>query len=280
MTQRQFGENLDDWIVKKAPESENQSIDKASVLFSESSRLLDESRANEALSLINVAIENDDSNFEYYMLKANILETLNRYSEANEAYGCAVELNDSEETRKEKASMMYRWANSLNDKQKALDIITEAIEILPKPLDVHDREKFWYLKGSIMDCLGQKIESRICYMQAEGFTDQIQELEKQAEFLKTSPDTLISITGTRFYFGIEIFKPGMAVELVREPENEHDSDAIRVEVDGETVGYVANSEYTMVENIKSATNIKDISAEKAEVIFIYMDEYVIARLIV
>ena len=279
MTQRQFGENLDDWIVKASEESEVETPDIAQTLFNESQRLFDDSRPNEALTLINVAIENSSDSSEYYNHKATILESLNRYSEASEAYDKSLELNGSDETRINKALMLYSWANSLNDKKKALDIITLAIDIIPDSLESAYREKFWYLKGSILDCLGQSIESRICYMKAEGFTDQIKELESQIEFLKSTTETLISITGTRFYFGIEIFTPGLTVDLVREPENEHDGDAVRVEIDGETVGYVANSEYTLIENIKSATDIKGMDFKKAEVIFIYMDEYVIAKLV-
>lgn len=276
---RQFGENLDDWAVKPAEESEESPSDIAHVLFSESKRLSDDSRPNEALTLINVAIENDDTDFNFFTHKSSILESLNRYSEAVREYDRALELNSSDEIAKNRSLLLYKWANSLNDKKKAADIITEAIETLPSQFEDEFREKFWYLKGSVLDCLGQSIESRICYLKAEGFTDQIKELEDQIEFLKTSKDTIISITGTRFYFGIEIFEPGMIVDLIREPENEHDPDAIRVEIEGEKVGYVANSEYTMVENIKSASDIAKMKLAKAEIIFIYMDEYVIAKLV-
>lgn len=279
MTKRQFGENLDDWLVKTDEESEVSTPDISQTLFKESQRLFDESRPNDALTLINVAIENDTENYEYYSHRAAILESLNRYSEASDAYDRALDLNGSDEIRKNKALMLYSWANSLNNKQKALDIITNAIDIIPDDFETIYREKFWYLKGSILDCLGQSIESRICYMKAECFTDQIRELESQVEFIKSTTETLISITGTRFYFGIEIFTPGLTVNLVREPENEHDGDAVRVEIDGETVGYVANSEYTMIENIKSASDINKMDFKKAEVIFIYMDEYVIAKLV-
>lgn len=279
MTKRQFGENLDDWLVKTDEISEVSTPDISQTLFKESQRLFDESRPNDALTLINVAIENDTENYEYYSHRAAILESLNRYSEASDAYDRALDLNGSDEIRKNKALMLYSWANSLNDKQKALDIITNAIDIIPDDFETIYWEKFWYLKGSILDCLGQSIESRICYMKAEGFTDQIRELESQVEFIKSTTETLISITGTRFYFGIEIFTPGLTVNLVREPENEHDGDAVRVEIDGETVGYVANSEYTLIENIKSASDINKMDFKKAEVIFIYMDEYVIAKLV-
>lgn len=279
MTQRQFGENLDDWVVKPTGESEVPAQNVAETLSAEATRLYEASRFNEALTLINVAIEKDDANYLYFNQKALILEKLNRYSEANQAYVQALDLSHSDEVRKNRALMLYSWANSLNDKKRALDIITEAIEILPEDFESQYRERFWYLKGSILDCLGQSIESRICYLKAEGFTDQIKELEDQIEFLKSTTETLISIAGTRFYFGVEIFERGMVVDLIREPENEHDSDAVRVEIDGETVGYVANSEYTMVENIKSASDINKLDLDKAEVVFIYMDEYVIAKLI-
>lgn len=278
MTQRQFGENLDDWVAKTSEENEVETPDIAQTLFNESQRLFNDSRPNEALTLINVAIENDSDSYEYHNHKAAILESLSRYSEASEAYDRALDLKDSDKTRINKALMLYSWANSLNDKKRALDIITLAIDLIPDGLEGIYREKFWYLKGSILDCLGQSIESRICYMRAEGFTDQIKELESQLEFIKSTTETLISITGTRFYFGIEIFTPGLTVDLVREPDNEHDGDAVRVEIEGETVGYVANSEYTLIENIKSATDIKEMDLKKAEVIFIYMDEYVIAKL--
>ena len=278
MTQRQFGENLDDWVVKN-DKDEIPECDVGRVLFEESSRLFDDSRFNEALTLINVAIENDDSNSGYFTHRAAILEKLNRYSESEEAYQRALQLNAEDEIRLSRAVMLYNWANSLNDKQKALNIISDAIETLPETSKDLYSEKFLYLKGSILDCLGRSIESRICYLKAEGFTDQIEELEGQLEFLKSSPDTLISIAGTRFYFGLEIFEPGMTVDLVREPDNEHDPDAVRVEVEGEAVGYVANSEYTLIENIKSASDIKKLELKKAEVLFIYMDEYVIAKVI-
>ncbi|MBQ7927360.1 MAG: hypothetical protein IJ287_01245 [Methanobrevibacter sp.] len=276
---RQFGENLDDWVNKPQKKTEESVPNVDMVLFKESQRLLDESRPNEALTVINVAIENNDSNFEYFKLKAGILESLNRYSEASSAYDSAIKLNPSDELIKSKSEMLYRWANSLNDKNRALEIVTEAIELSGIEPEDANWERFWYLKGSILDCLGQPIESRICYMKAEGFADEIRELEGQMEYIKSTSDTLISITGTRFYFGIEIFKPGMTVELVREPENEHDRDAIRVEIDGEKVGYVANSEYTVMENIKSASDIKKMDLKKAEVVFIYMDEHVIAKLV-
>ena len=114
---------------------------------------------------------------------------------------------------------------------------------------------------------------------AEGMEDEIRMLDEQAELLNTSKEPLINITGTRFYHGMEPFRKGGILTLVREDDNEHDPDAIRVELEGETVGYVANNEYTLIENVKSASEIRDSDFDMAEVVMIYLDEYVIAKLV-
>ena len=55
-----------------------------------------------------------------------------------------------------------------------------------------------------------------------------------------------TITGTNHYFGHEFCETGMRVRLVKEPDNEYDNEAIRVEMPGlGKVGYVANSSYTV-----------------------------------
>mgnify|MGYP006967282432 CR=1 FL=1 len=67
--------------------------------------------------------------------------------------------------------------------------------------------------------------------------------------------------------------------MVKEPDNPHDPNAIRVEINGETVGYVANSEYTLIREVKSARDIKDTNSRHAEVQFILLNNWVIAKLI-
>lgn len=278
---RRYGESLDHWQTNPKNDDDanfdKQSI--AQVLYREACRLNDEKRYNEALTFINVAIENENTNYKYHDHKGTILENLNRYDEARQAYDDALEINDNDAVNENKARMLYKWANSLNDKERALDLITEAIEILP--LSVRDTyfEKFWYLRGSILDCLGRKIESRRCYLIAEGMTDELNELDCQVDLLLNSKDTLINITGTRFYFGMEPFKKGVTLNLIKENDNEHDPDAIRVEIEGETVGYVANNDHTLIENVKSASEIRSMNPKSAEVVMIYMDDYIIARII-
>ena len=54
----------------------------------------------------------------------------------------------------------------------------------------------------------------------------------------------ITISGTNHYYGNEFMKAGMTVELVKEPDNEHDCEAIIAKMDGlGRVGYVANSPF-------------------------------------
>ena len=204
---KKYGESLDDWNSKT--ETQNVPATKTStadVLYSEALRLSKAKRYKEALCLIDVAIENDETNFEYYNQKGVILENLNRFSESMKSYDEALELFDSEDIYENKARMLYRWANSLNDKNKALELITQAITILPMSKNDEYFERFWYLKGSILDCLERPIESRRCYLIAEGMTDEIKELDEQVDFLKNTKDTLINVPGTRFYFGMEPFK--------------------------------------------------------------------------
>ena len=270
------GENLDDW---KTPKEDTSSSGVADTLFLESKRLTQERRYKEALTLITIAIEHDDSNFEYFYRKGLILENLNRFSESLEAYDRAINLNDDDGILEGKSRMLYKWANSLNDKDRALELINEAILILPESSRERYFEKFWYLKGSILDCLGDPISSRKCYLIAEGMTEEVNKLDREVDFLKNSKETLINITGTRFYEGMEPFKKGLIVNLVREPENEHDPDAIRVEMAGVTLGYVANNDYTLIENVKSASEIKDKKIGRAEIVMVYLDEYVIAKLV-
>ena len=97
--------------------------------------------------------------------------------------------------------------------------------------------------------------------------------------MRNSHDTFIIITGTRFYKTPHHLTGGVTVDLIPEPYNRHDPDAIRVEVKGETVGYVANSPQTLIDEVKSASDIKNAPAKKAMVQFILLQTYIIAKLI-
>jgi len=79
-----------------------------------------------------------------------------------------------------------------------------------------------------------------------------------------------TITGTCFYHGKDFFEKGMKVRLVKEPDNANDKEAIRVELDGlGTVGYVANSPYTVIGESCSAGRLYDRFDDEAEGTVLY-----------
>ena len=156
-----------------------------------------------------------------------------------------------------------------------LELINEAIKILP---DGYDSGPYLKIKGDILNMLGDPVNAKVCYALAAKDYGEVEEAERQLERLKAG-ETYINITGIHFYRGFEPFTNGTVVDLIREPDNPNDRDAIRVDINGTTVGYVANSRYTVIKEVKSATDIKNTKSTHAEVQFILFKEWVIAKLI-
>ena len=68
----------------------------------------------------------------------------------------------------------------------------------------------------------------------------------------------ITITGLKFHFGSKPFAAGQKVKLVKEPDNEYDSEAIKAELPGlGCAGYVANSPHTVLGDCISAGRLYD-----------------------
>ncbi len=68
----------------------------------------------------------------------------------------------------------------------------------------------------------------------------------------------VAVTGTNHYFGVDFFKIGMIVRLVKDLDNPHDQEAIRAEIPPiGKVGYVANSPHTVPRGCRSAGRIYD-----------------------
>ena len=76
--------------------------------------------------------------------------------------------------------------------------------------------------------------------------------------------TLFTLTGCNHYLGTEFMKKGMKVKLVKEPDNQLDSEAIMVKIDGLKVGYVANSTSTVYKDTLSAGRLYDRFGKKAK----------------
>lgn len=74
-----------------------------------------------------------------------------------------------------------------------------------------------------------------------------------------------TITGMNHYYGSDFLEKDMKVKLIKEPDNEYDKEAIRVELKGlGKIGYVANSPYTVIGESRSAGRLYDLIKKKAK----------------
>ena len=74
-----------------------------------------------------------------------------------------------------------------------------------------------------------------------------------------------TITGMKYYYGSDFLEKGMKVRLIKEPDNEYDKEAIRVEFKGlGHIGYVANSAKTVMGECISAGRLYDRIGKKAK----------------
>lgn len=241
--------------------------------------LINEKRYSEALIEIDDLLKGnaDASNWN---LKGIILNGLCQYCEAIAAFDESLRLDESDEVKFNKANCYYDWAKVSffpeGNYDSALGLIEEGLNTLPKNVDASE---FYFLKAEILEGLDELVESHKSYLMAYKEFDRLNEFESQVDYLNSTDDTLFVITGCDFYN----FTPenGMVVALVLDEDNEHDPDAIAVVFDDDVVGYVANSDYTLIEEVNSASDLrKSISVnQKAQILFVYFGEYVIAKMI-
>ncbi len=92
----------------------------------------------------------------------------------------------------------------------------------------------------------------------------------------------ITITGTNMRYGSDFLEKGMKVKLVKEPDNEYDSEAIRVDLTPMgKIGYVANSVKTVIGTCSSAGRVYDHIGDTAKAEILYVtDRGVIAFIMV
>lgn len=73
----------------------------------------------------------------------------------------------------------------------------------------------------------------------------------------------VTVVGFNHYYGKKPFIIGNQFQCVKEPDNEFDTDAIKVEMPGfGTVGYIANSPNTKADGTLTAGRIYDRVGEK------------------
>ena len=241
--------------------------------------LIANEKYDDALSEINRMLKTD-ANYSNWNLKAIILAKLKRYEESVECFDKALSLNPSDEIKLNKANSIYDWAKVTffpeGNYEKALRLIDDALNIIP---DSEDPSEFYFLKAEILEALNDLAESQKAYLIAYKEFDKLKELENQIEYLNNTSDTLIIITGSYFYN----FTPekDIMVNLVKQDDNEHDPDAIAVILNDELIGYVANSPYTLIDEVKSASDIKKLinDNQNAKILFNYLGEYTIAKLV-
>lgn len=241
--------------------------------------LIKEQKYDEALAEINKILQSDND-YSNWNLKGIILDNLKEYEKAIECFDKALNINESSDIKINKANSLYNWAKLSffpeGNYDKALRLINYGLEVLGES---EDPSEFYFLKAEILEGLNDLVEAQKAYLIAYKEFDRLNELENQIEYINNTSDILIIITGCSFYN----FTPesGIIVSLVKDIENEHDPDAIAVMNDESIVGYVANSDYTLIEEVKSASDIKNImnNEQKAEILFDYIGEYTIAKLI-
>ena len=84
---------------------------------------------------------------------------------------------------------------------------------------------------------------------------------------------MISFLSDTLYARIKVdfLKPKMKVKLIKETDNEYDKEAIKVELPGlGTIGYVANSPYTVLGESYSAGRLYDKIGDSAKGRILYV----------
>ena len=233
----------------------------------------------EALIQIDKALEICPQNADFLNVKAIILRDLHRFDEALKFYDVALSITKTNTLLNNKAICILLKLEEKRDSNKLsgddIDLINEALEILPEG---ENPSRYMTIKGNILSEMGQEVEAILCYYSSD--KPFIERTRRQQEIMKNSPETFIHIAGAyRYRRGLRGFQEGMVVDLIREPENVHDSDAIRVELNGEKIGYVANSPKNLIDDVKSASELKNTDLAQAEIVFSMVGTYLIAKLI-
>lgn len=223
----------------------------------------------DALYYINLALDLDDRNANNWNRKGIIVESMKNYAESERCYDRSLELSKSNIVYDNKASMLYWWAYELLEESKSLpngldklkeakDIILRSIKALPGENSEENIEKYLSLRDSI-----------------NFYIDYENKFQADLETLKDyDKGELFTITGMNFYQNGAILTPGKPLELVKEPDNKFDKDAIAVYGDGKKIGFVANKNYTKCELTSSASQLKDEieNVAKAEYLF-HLERY-------
>ena len=223
----------------------------------------------DALHYINLALDLDKSHSNNWNIKAIILEAMERYEESEECYDKSLKLFKRPLVSDNKARMLRAWAGHLLEESKKLpNGLTKLEEALEKNRKAINSLPGDDSKENFDDYLRQK-DSINFYINYE------KEYQNNLGILKTYPkDELFTIAGRHFYRNNINLTPGLPLKLVKEPDNEHDKDAIAVYAKDEKIGYVANNLYTKFELTSSASELQDKIQNTVEGIYLlYLERY-------
>lgn len=208
-------------------------------------------KEEDALHYINLALDLDKSHSNNWNIKAIILESMERFEESEECYDKSLKLFRQSLVCDNKARMLRAWAGHLLEESKKLpNGLTKLEEAMEKNRKAINALPANNSKENLDDYLRQK-DSINFYINYE------KEYQRNLETLKKySKDELFTIAGRKFYKNNINLTQDMPLKLVKEPDNEHDSDAIAVYVEDKKAGYVANKNYTKFELTSSASELQ------------------------
>lgn len=226
-------------------------------------------KEKEALHYINLALDLDKNHTNNWNKKAIILEGMKRYAESEECYNRSLELAKSDLVSDNKTRMLYDWSQHLLEESKkmsdglgnlydALEKITKAMETLPRKNSEENIEKYLKQKDSI-----------------NFYIDYEKEFQKNVETIKSyAKDEMFTIAGINYHENGMNLTPGMNLKLVREPDNEFDSDAIAVYAENKKIDYVANNDHAKYELTSSASQLNDKIPDTAQGEYLlYLERY-------
>lgn len=223
----------------------------------------------EALYYINLALNLDNNNANNWNIKAIILESLKRFGESEECYNKSLNLESDSRVSDNKTRMQYTWSSQLLEESKklpngldkldeAMEKITKAINARPGDNSEENLDKYLNMRDNINFYINYEKE----------FQKNIKKI------ISYSKEELFTIAGISYHKSNVELNPGMSLKLVKEPNNEFDSDAIAVYAEGEKIGYVANGVNTKYELTSSASQLNDRIPDTSKGLYLcYLNRY-------
>lgn len=226
--------------------------------------LYNEHKLEEALHYIDMALDLDDRHSRNWNRKAIILESMVRYEESEAAYNKSLELSQSNVVYDNKAWMLLKYSGWLVEEskkvsngeillEKANQKITEAFRIRPGEKSEIDIEEFLSQWKTVQFYIDYERRFQLNLKTLKGF----------------DRSELFTITAMDLYGGGSGLSYHTPLKLLREPDNEQDSDAIAVYLGDRKIGYVANKEYTKYELTSSASELCERINDSAQAEFLF-----------